>query len=108
MNILVTGAKGMVRTALGNNDNLINIRKGKNQTRLELKIEEIYEYDFNLTPEELEAYSPKVDFVFNLAGVNRPEKRRLPKGKDKLFICKVKKKLYYTLIQCKEGEPREL
>ena len=49
MNILVTGAKGMVGTALVNN--LKNIRDGKNKTRPELHIEEIYEYDLNSTPE---------------------------------------------------------
>lgn len=71
MNILVTGAKGMVGTALVNN--LKNIRDGKNKTRPELQVEEIFEYDLNSTPEELDEYCRKADFVFNLAGVNRPE-----------------------------------
>ena len=71
MNILVTGAKGMVGTALCNN--LKNIRDGKNKTRPALNIEEIYEYDLNSTPAELNEYCRKADFVFNLAGVNRPE-----------------------------------
>ena len=71
MNILVTGAKGMVGTALCNN--LKNIRDGKNKTRPALHIEEIYEYDLDSTPEELDEYCHKADFVFNLAGVNRPE-----------------------------------
>ena len=71
MNILVTGAKGMVGTALCNN--LKNIRDGKNKTRPVLHIEEIYEYDLDSTPEELDEYCRKADFVFNLAGVNRPE-----------------------------------
>lgn len=71
MNILVTGAKGMVGTALVNN--LKNIRDGKNKTRPELQIDEIYEYDLSSTPEELNEYCRKADFVFNLAGVNRPE-----------------------------------
>ena len=71
MNILVTGAKGMVGTALVNN--LKNIRDGKNKTRPDLKIDEIYEYDLSSTPEELDEYCQKADFVFNLAGVNRPE-----------------------------------
>lgn len=56
MNILVTGAKGMVGTALVNN--LKNIRDGKNRTR-PLSIEEIYEYDLDSTPEELEGVLPK-------------------------------------------------
>lgn len=71
MKILVTGAKGMVGTALVNN--LKNIRDGKNKTRPNLYIDEIYEYDLNSTAEELDEYSQKADFVFNLAGVNRPE-----------------------------------
>ena len=71
MNVLVTGAKGMVGTALVNN--LKNIRDGKNRTRPLLHIENIYEYDRDSTIEELDKYCQKADFVFNLAGVNRPE-----------------------------------
>lgn len=71
MNILVTGAKGMVGTALVNN--LKNIRDGKNRTRPSINIDEIYEYDLDSTSEELDAYCQKANFVFNLAGVNRPE-----------------------------------
>lgn len=70
MNILVTGAKGMVGTALVNN--LKAVRDGKNRTRPNLKINEIYEYDIDSTAEELNEYCRKADFVFNLAGVNRP------------------------------------
>ena len=71
MNILVTGAKGMVGTALVNN--LKNIRDGKNKNRPGIVIEEINEYDLQSTVEELDAWCEKADFVFNLAGVNRPE-----------------------------------
>lgn len=71
MNILVTGAKGMVGTALVNN--LKNIRDDKNRTRPNLKIEEIYEYDLCSTQDDLEDYCKKADFVFHLAGVNRPK-----------------------------------
>lgn len=71
MKILVTGAKGMVGTALCNN--LKNIRDGKNRTRPNLVIDEIYEYDIDSTKEELDSYCSSCDFVFNLAGVNRPE-----------------------------------
>lgn len=71
MNILVTGAKGMVGTALV--ANLKNIKENKNRTRPNLQIEEIYEYDLNSTMEDLDTYCQKADFVFNLAGVNRPE-----------------------------------
>ena len=73
MNILVTGAKGMVGTALVNN--LKNIRDGKNKTRPAIQIEEIYEYDIDSTPEELESYCEKADFVFHLAGINRPKEQ---------------------------------
>lgn len=71
MNILVTGAKGMVGTALVNN--LKNIRDGKNKTRPSIQIDEIYEYDIDSTEEQLNEYCKKADFVFNLAGVNRPQ-----------------------------------
>lgn len=71
MNILLTGAKGMVGTALVNN--LKNIRDNKNRTRPELHIDEIYEYDIDSSKEDLEQYCQNADFVFNLAGVNRPE-----------------------------------
>lgn len=71
MNILITGAKGMVGTSLVNN--LKNIRDNKNRTRPNIKIDEIYEYDIDSTIEELNEYCKKCDFVFNLAGVNRPK-----------------------------------
>lgn len=71
MNILVTGAKGMVGTALVNN--LKNIRDGKNKTRPGIQIGEIYEYDLDSTLEQLDEYCKKANFVFNLAGVNRPK-----------------------------------
>lgn len=71
MKILVTGAKGMVGTALVNN--LKNLRDNKNRTRPNILVEEIFEYDLNSTQKELEDYCKKADFVFNLAGVNRPE-----------------------------------
>ena len=71
MNILVTGAKGFVGKNLC--ENLKNIRDGKNKTRPNIKIEEIYEYDIDSSPSELEEYCKKADFVFNLAGVNRPK-----------------------------------
>jgi len=71
MKILVTGAKGMVGTALVNN--LRNIRDGKNRTRPDLKIDEVYCYDLDSSPEELSEYCRDADFVFHLAGDNRPE-----------------------------------
>ena len=71
MNILVTGVKGMVGTALV--ANLKNIKEKKNRTRPAIQIGDIYEYDMDSTSEELDAYCRSADFVFNLAGVNRPE-----------------------------------
>lgn len=71
MKILVTGAKGMVGTALV--ANLKNIKENKNRTRPNIQIDEIYEYDIDSTPEDLDTYCQSADFVFNLAGVNRPE-----------------------------------
>lgn len=70
MNILVTGAKGFAGRNLV--ENLKNIRDGKNKTRPNITIEEIYEYDIDSTAEQLDEYCSKADFVFNLAGVNRP------------------------------------
>ena len=71
MNVLVTGAAGF----LGKNlvENLKNIRDGKNRTRPLLSLDEIYEYDIDNTPEQLDEWCSKADFVFNLAGVNRPQ-----------------------------------
>ena len=71
MKILITGAKGMVGTALV--ANLKNIKENKNRTRPGIQIDEIYEYDIDSAPEELDTYCKRADFVFNLAGVNRPE-----------------------------------
>ena len=71
MNILVTGAKGFVGRNLV--ENLKNIRDGKNRTRPGITIGEIYEYDLASTPAQLDAYCAGADFVFNLAGVNRPK-----------------------------------
>lgn len=71
MKILVTGAKGMAGTAFV--DNLKNIKENKNHNRHKLCIDEIYEYDLNSTDVELEEYCRKADFIFNFAGVNRPE-----------------------------------
>lgn len=69
--ILVTGAKGFVGKNLC--ANLRNIQEGKDRTRPDLKIDEIFEYDIDSTPEELDEWCQKADFVFNLAGVNRPK-----------------------------------
>ncbi len=71
MNILVTGAKGFVGKNLC--VSLKNIRDGKDRTRPVISISEIYEYDIDTDPVLLDEYCAKADFVFNLAGVNRPQ-----------------------------------
>lgn len=71
MNILVTGSAGFVGRNLV--ENLKNIRDGKDRTRPELSVDEIYEYDLDNTEEQLDVWCAKADFVFNLAGVNRPK-----------------------------------
>lgn len=71
MNILVTGSSGFVGRNLV--ENLKNIRDGKDRTRPGIKIDAIYEYDVQNTREELDMFCSSADFVFNLAGVNRPK-----------------------------------
>lgn len=70
MNILVTGAKGFVGRNLC--ENLKNIRDGKDRTH-SFTVENVFEYDIDSTEVELDDYCSKADFVFNLAGVNRPK-----------------------------------
>ena len=71
MKILVTGAKGFV----GKNLCLAlkNVQAGKDKTHPGLTIDAVYEYDLDSTPEQLDEYCKNADFVFNLAGVNRPQ-----------------------------------
>lgn len=71
MNILVTGAKGFVGKNLC--VSLKNIKDGKDKTRPQLTIENIFEYDIDTDPALLKEYTAKADFVFNLVGVNRPQ-----------------------------------
>ena len=71
MNILVTGAKGFVGRNLV--ENLKTLQDGRNKTRPEIKIDDIYEYDIDNDPADLDVFCEKADFVFNLAGVNRPK-----------------------------------
>ena len=71
MKILVTGAKGFVGKNLC--ATLYNIRDGKDRTRPDMKIEEVFEYDIDTDPALLDDFCKEADFVFNLAGVNRPK-----------------------------------
>lgn len=71
MKILITGAAGFVGKNL--TASLKNIKDGRDRTRPNLRIDEIYEYDIHTDPELLDSWCEKADFVFNLAGVNRPK-----------------------------------
>ena len=71
MKILVTGAKGFVGRNLC--ENLKAVRDGKNRTRPALQIEDVFEYDLDTPPAALDHFCAEADFVFNLAGVNRPK-----------------------------------
>lgn len=71
MKILVTGAKGFVGKNLV--AALNNLKEGKDRTRPDLRIDEVFEFDLDTSKELLEEYAKKADFVFNLAGVNRPK-----------------------------------
>lgn len=71
MNILVTGAAGFVGKNLV--ASLRNLRDGKDLTRPSLQIDQIFEYDINTDPSLLDEFCRDADFVFNLAGVNRPK-----------------------------------
>lgn len=73
MKILVTGAKGFVGKNLC--AQLNNIREGKARCYGDLSISEIYEFDIDNTIDELDAYCKECDFVFNMAGVNRPKEQ---------------------------------
>lgn len=71
MKILVTGAKGFVGKNLCYQ--LKNINEGKAKCYGDIVVDEVYEYDIDSTPKELDHYCQEADFVFNLAGVNRPQ-----------------------------------
>ena len=71
MKVFVTGAKGFVGRNLC--AQLNNIKEGKARCYGDLIIDDVFEYDVDSTKEELERYCQKADFVFNLAGVNRPK-----------------------------------
>ena len=71
MKILVTGAKGFVGRNLC--AQLKNIRDGKARNYGGITVDEVFEYDLDSTPQELDAWCAAADFVFNLAGVNRPK-----------------------------------
>ena len=73
MKVLVTGAKGFVGKNLC--ASLKNIQEGKDRRFPDLKIDAVYEYDIDSKPEELDVYCQDCDFVFNLAGVNRPKEQ---------------------------------
>lgn len=71
MKILVTGAKGFVGKNLC--CQLNNIKEGKARCYGDLQVDEVFEYDIDSTPEQMDSWCGECDFVFNLAGVNRPK-----------------------------------
>ena len=91
MNILITGAQGFVGRNLASQ--LKNIRDGKaGNYAVSGKELSIFEYDLNSSPEELDDYCRKADFVFNLAGVNRPKDqpsscREISASRQRCFRC---------------------
>ena len=71
MNILITGAKGFVGRNLV--ENLKNIKEGKDRTHPDIRLEDIMEYDIDTEESLLSQYCKKADFIFHLAGENRPK-----------------------------------
>ena len=75
MNVLITGAKGFV------GKNLVcalkNIKDGKDRTHTEITIDEIFEFDIDTDIALLDGFCEQADFVFHLAGVNRPEMKKI-------------------------------
>lgn len=84
MKVLVTGARGFV----GKNicAQLGNIKTGKAKYYGDLLIDEVYEYDIDSTPEQLDVWCKDCDFVFNFAGVNRPQDPKEFNGRQ-LRLC---------------------
>lgn len=94
MKILVTGSNGFVGRNLI--ENLKNLRDGKNKIRSNLSITEIFEYDLNSEEEILDKACEQADFVFNLAGVNRPiEQSEFMEGNFKFAYTLLQKLKYY-------------
>ena len=94
MRILITGSNGFVGRNLASN--LKEIRDGKNETRLNLSITEIYGYDVDSDLSELETACKRADFVFHLAGVNRPKERLEFMESNLKFV----RTLLYVLKKC--------
>lgn len=93
MNVLVTGAAGFVGRNLV--ENLKAIHDGRNKTRPGFKIDKIYEYSRKNNLQDLDMFCHDCDFVFNLAGVNRPqnpaEYRTVNLGFTQALLDKLKK-----------------
>lgn len=85
MNILITGAKGFVGKNL--TAALQNIKDGKDRTHPELQIDNIFLYDVDTDPALLDEYCEKAEFVFHLAGVNRPQKTEEFMQGNRDFFC---------------------
>ncbi len=91
MNILVTGSGGFAGRNLV--ENLKNIRDGKERTRPGIRIDQIFEFDTEDAPEQLEIYCKEADFVFHFAGVNRPQNSDDFRKGNYESVCTVLEKL---------------
>ena len=99
MKVLITGAKGFVGKNL--TFALKNIMEGKDKTHPQISIDEIYLYDIDLNTEKLDKFCENADFVFNLAGVNRPKSQ----DEFKIGNCDFAEKLLNTLKKYKNTCP---
>lgn len=98
MNILITGAKGFVGKNLV--AALNNIKEGKDKTRGDLKIEQIFEYDLNCEERLLDNYCEAADFVFHFAGVNRPDNPAMFMEGNCTFTEKLLNRLKSKRVPC--------
>ena len=103
MNILITGAKGFVGRNLV--ENLKNLKEGKDKTHPNINVGIIMEYDIDTDEDLLPQYCKKADFVFHLAGVNRPKETEEKARADAYMNGNfgLSSKLLETLKECKNS-----